>query len=76
MRRAGGKRQRITRPGQWGLGYTPDDGRGLWQFHEQPIRDCSMDLPDMPLAVENNATRCTTIGIGADYPCPFAQVYP
>ena len=60
MRRAVVERQRLARPGQWGHGYTPEDGLGLWQSHEYPIRDCSMDLPDMPLAVQDDA-HCNTL---------------
>lgn len=43
------ERQRITRPGQLGLGFTPDDGLGLWLPHEYHVRDCIIDLSALPL---------------------------
>lgn len=30
--------QRITHPGQLGIGYTPDDGLGLWLPREYVVR--------------------------------------
>lgn len=59
MRRVVIERQRITRPGQLGLGFTPDDGLGLWQPHEYHIRDCIIDLSDMPLAALDEAAAVT-----------------
>lgn len=53
------ERQRITRPGQLGLGFTPDDGLGLWQPREYVVRDCIIDLADMPLETLDEAAAVT-----------------
>ena len=53
------ERQRITRPGQLGLGFTPDDGLGLWQPREYVVRDCIIDLSSLPLDMLDEAAAVT-----------------
>ena len=53
------ERQRITRPGQLGLGFTPDDGVGLWQPREYVVRDCIIDLSALPLDMLDEAAAVT-----------------
>lgn len=53
------ERQRITRPGQLGLGFTPDDGLGLWQPREYIVRDCIIDLSALPLEALDEAVGVT-----------------
>ena len=52
-------RQRITQPGQLGLGYTVEDGLGLWQPHEYLVEDCIIDLSGWPLNALDEAVAVT-----------------
>ncbi len=53
------ERQRITKPGQLGIGYTPDDGLGLWLPREYVVRDCIIDLSALPLEELDEAAAVT-----------------
>ena len=51
--------QRITKPGQLGLGFTPDDGLGLWLNREYIVRECIIDLSALPLEELDEAAAVT-----------------
>ena len=51
--------QRITKPGQLGLGFTPDDGLGAWLPREYIVRDCIIDLSGLPLEELDEAAAVT-----------------
>lgn len=52
-------RQRITRPGQLGAGYTGDDGLGMYQPLSYEVEDCIIDLSAWPVDQLDEAAAVT-----------------